>query len=570
MVVKFKFHFGKLFLSSVIMALCCLVSCHDDDDKLSSQLEAQLIEKAWQSNVEHDLLFWGDEEASISKEVTTLYFLGNNEGIGKRSTKEIDTYFGTSSKSVPYKFNYNINGNTLTINGLKLTYKDNMLVSSDGSVYFKPISIDKQWLESAKYYLMSDSERLKFDFSYGCEEISVEDLGEYYICTINLFIGVKAEDRAHSRGCTMIKGEYHISNGTFHQFINGKGKKSKKVETQLFINSDADSEEIMNITVITESLAEAKITASFSIYDSKNKKTINVKTANYTVPANPTDNSDSSPNTTESEVAEEWDGVERNIGDSFTATTKEGVSMTFVVANSWFGNCVHIEEVAKGTQGPVTIPLKILGYDVRGINDKAFYQQLKITSVKIPYTIESIGQYAFYGCSSLESVEFVEPQGFGNNLKSIGYEAFAECTQLKEITLPNSILKIPVNGFYGCKNLRYIDTGNRVNEVGKGAFMNCENIEILILGKNMQYLFANPIYNDESGEAGSTTKIKSIKLRVYKPFTIKPSTFEKGNPTNGEGTDDIYNETKLIVPIGSKSAYENAIGWNLFKNIEEE
>ena len=52
----------------------------------------------------------------------------------------------------------------------------------------------------------------------------------------------------------------------------------------------------------------------------------------------------------------------------------------------------------------ISIPEKILGYDVRVIGPKAFYQCDEIISVKLPSTISLIGYYAFGECKRLRCI----------------------------------------------------------------------------------------------------------------------------------------------------------------------
>ena len=65
-----------------------------------------------------------------------------------------------------------------------------------------------------------------------------------------------------------------------------------------------------------------------------------------------------------------------------------------------------------------------------------FINGQKITDLVIPSTVTTIGQYAFYSCSSLNSVTISE------GVKYIGTRAFASCTNLASITLPTSIMSI--------------------------------------------------------------------------------------------------------------------------------
>ena len=59
----------------------------------------------------------------------------------------------------------------------------------------------------------------------------------------------------------------------------------------------------------------------------------------------------------------------------------------------------------------------------------------------------SIGEYAFYECSSLESI--VIP----NSVTSIGYAAFSKCSSLESIEIPNSVTNIGNHAFSGCYSL---------------------------------------------------------------------------------------------------------------------
>ena len=54
----------------------------------------------------------------------------------------------------------------------------------------------------------------------------------------------------------------------------------------------------------------------------------------------------------------------------------------------------------------------------------------------IPHDVSSIGDYAFYDCTSLTSITIP------NSVTSIGYIAFHGCTGLTSITIPSSVTSI--------------------------------------------------------------------------------------------------------------------------------
>src|SRR5664280_459920 len=71
----------------------------------------------------------------------------------------------------------------------------------------------------------------------------------------------------------------------------------------------------------------------------------------------------------------------------------------------------------------VVIPAATNGYPVTRIEEEAFYES-SITSMTIPNSVTSIGDYAFF-----------------------------ECTNLTSVTIPNSVASIGRAAFYGCTNL---------------------------------------------------------------------------------------------------------------------
>ncbi len=113
----------------------------------------------------------------------------------------------------------------------------------------------------------------------------------------------------------------------------------------------------------------------------------------------------------------------------------------------------------------------IIPDDVTSIGYCAFDNCSTLTSITIPNSVTSIGNYAFRGCSNLTSVTL------GTNVKSIGSCAFASCENLTNITIPNSVTIIGSYAFENCSNLTNITIPDSITSIGSNAFKECSNLQ---------------------------------------------------------------------------------------------
>ena len=163
----------------------------------------------------------------------------------------------------------------------------------------------------------------------------------------------------------------------------------------------------------------------------------------------------------------------------------------------------------------------------------------------------SIGSYAFSGCSGLTSVTInsnaiasknytsssslkdifgsqVNQYVLGDSVTSIGKYAFSGCSGLTSVYIPDSVKTIGNYTFQNCSGLTSVTIGNSVTNLGDYAFAGCTNI----------------------------TKLTSCATTP---------------PICGTQTLNDINkwDCTLVVPVGSKSAYQAADQWKEFFFIEE-
>ena len=127
--------------------------------------------------------------------------------------------------------------------------------------------------------------------------------------------------------------------------------------------------------------------------------------------------------------------------------------------------------------GSVTIPETVTyagnTYSVTSIGEGAFRGCSDLTSVSLASTINSIDGYAFSDCFSLSEINITD------SVTYIGGFAFSDCFSLSEINIPNSITSI-FSGTFLRSGLTSITIPNSVTNIGGGAFQDTDLTEINI------------------------------------------------------------------------------------------
>lgn len=195
--------------------------------------------------------------------------------------------------------------------------------------------------------------------------------------------------------------------------------------------------------------------------------------------------------------------------------------------------------VCKTTATEVEIPAEINGYPVTVIDSCAFFECSVLTSVTIPDSVTSIGEHAFYGCTSLESVyiesveswlnisfdynssnplhgvadlylngelltELIIPDGvtsigdefrgctsitsviIPDSVKSIETYAFSKCTSLESVKIPSSVEIVETYAFYNCTALANVEISNGVKTIKNSSFANCSSLNSITIPASIE------------------------------------------------------------------------------------
>ncbi len=184
---------------------------------------------------------------------------------------------------------------------------------------------------------------------------------------------------------------------------------------------------------------------------------------------------------------------------------------------------------------PSSVTYNSVSYSVTSIGEYAFLGCSSLTSVTIPNSVTSIGGSAFYKCTGLTSVTI------GNSVTSIGNDAFFGCTGLTSpiynahvfacmptsysgaYTIPDGIESIAGEAFYNCTGLTSVTIPNSVTSIGELAFWGCTGLTSITwnakncngynFGSQVEsFVFGNEVEIIPASICSGMTKLTSVTI----------------------------------------------------------
>lgn len=208
------------------------------------------------------------------------------------------------------------------------------------------------------------------------------------------------------------------------------------------------------------------------------------------------------------------------------------------------------------------------------IGDYAFCDLL-ISDLMVPTGLVRIGNYAFSDCKYLKKVNFASC----DVLEEIGDFAFGFCPiNQNYFTVPQNVKMIGSFCFFS-SSFSNLTLNDKLESVGDQAFGKVTSSKLVIPNsvKSLGSLAFNGSFSEIRigtglGTIGGipfvTSKSGKMYVNLSKPLALPSTAFQYiigdtyGNNAAGSWT--------LYVPKGSKTAYQNAIGWKTFKSIIED
>ncbi len=138
-----------------------------------------------------------------------------------------------------------------------------------------------------------------------------------------------------------------------------------------------------------------------------------------------------------------------------------------------------------------------MAFEFEGRTLKSYTQEPYETVVDVTPGITYIARSAFANCTNIE--EIILPDG----VTEIAARAFSGCTKLKRINLPDSLAAIGMSAFENCTALEEIVIPQKIRGINTSVFSGCSALERVVLHKGISVI--------ESSAFRDCTKLKSVE-----------------------------------------------------------
>ena len=164
------------------------------------------------------------------------------------------------------------------------------------------------------------------------------------------------------------------------------------------------------------------------------------------------------------------------------------------------------------------------------------YGCTNLSTISIPNYVQEFGNEAFRECTKLHSIDFAD----GQNLLSIGQYAFYNCSTLVSVTVPEGVQTLGAYAFYNNSSLVKIKLPSTLNVIGNYAFGNCQQ-----LMKMNVAAYAPPTVSSNTFYAvprTATVYVPESAINTYKSTYIWNEFFIESNVQ--DALDNIFTDSE--------------------------
>ncbi len=205
---------------------------------------------------------------------------------------------------------------------------------------------------------------------------------------------------------------------------------------------------------------------------------------------------------------------------------------------------------------------------VTGIAEDAFRNCENLTEITIPGSVTGIGASAFASCESL--TEIIIP----GSVKSIETSAFASCKSLKAITIPDGVTTIAWAAFFGCSSLTEITIPSSVTGIEHDAFRSCYRLAEITIPDGVTGIGYRAFESCIAlTEITIPSSVESIGYSAFASCTALESVIMQGSTppelsTNNRGQQfyrckfETEDKKAIKVPVDAVDTYKKAKSWS--------
>ena len=132
------------------------------------------------------------------------------------------------------------------------------------------------------------------------------------------------------------------------------------------------------------------------------------------------------------------------------------------------------------------------------VGQYSFVDCYSLKSVTLEEGVEEIGAYAFAYCSNL--TDLTMPQF----MTSLGNQAFVDCKGLTSVTVPEGVERLSASVFSGCSRLKNVTLPSTLTVIDNNAFLECAELDAVTIPQGVTIIGDNAFK--------SCGKIKAIDL----------------------------------------------------------